>query len=73
VKHGDNAYQREGCRCTYCVACHNARVRGNRADRLKAGRLNHGTRSAYDAGCRCAVCLDMRRAEYARSKAGETA
>lgn len=67
-----NTYERHGCKCAGCRAAHADRVRRNRADRLAAGRLTHGTRSAYDAGCRCTdndrvpSCTGARRVAYER-------
>lgn len=60
--HGtDYAYEYWNCRCRPCRDAHNRRTKANRAARLAAGRLNHGTRSAYDAGCRCEPCRERRR------------
>jgi hypothetical protein len=57
IRHGtESAYEWHDCRCDRCRLRHNERVRRNRAERLAAGRLTHGTRSAYDAGCRCDQC-----------------
>lgn len=59
--HGtEYAYARLDCRCDPCRETHNARVRRNRAERLEAGRVNHGTRSGYDTGCRCEPCRSAR-------------
>ena len=67
ITHGSVAgYDWHGCRCTRCTETHSSRVRRNRADRLAAGQLSHGTRSAYDAGCRCEACKQARRAAYIR-------
>lgn len=63
-------YQTLGCRCDVCVLAFRARkgrlCKANRLDRLRSGRLSHGTRSAYDAGCRCGPCREVRRAAYRR-------
>ena len=58
-------YGKRGCRCAECREGQRARVARNRAERLAAGRLTHGTRSAYDAGCRCQWCKAERRAASA--------
>lgn len=63
--HGTStAYDRCGCRCEVCRGWQAHRVRRNRKARLAAGRLTHGTRSAYDAGCRCPACKDARKIRY---------
>ena len=49
-----------------CREAARAYRRANRAKRLAAGTLNHGTRTAYDCGCRCLQCLDARKAIYKR-------
>lgn len=59
---------RLGCRCEDCRAANRLRAAQGRAQRLAAGRLSHGTRSAYDAGCRCPDCLQVRRDVYARDE-----
>ena len=66
-QHGtDYRYTRLGRRCPMCVENHRARIAAERKARLDAGRLNHGTRSAYDAGCRCDECRAARRRAYER-------
>ena len=64
------AYFRDKCRCPACSTYQSARNARNRADRMAAGRLNHGTRSAYDAGCRCASCVEARGDAYRRLERG---
>lgn len=59
-------YFRKECRCWRCRDYQSGRVRRNRAARLAAGRLSHGTRSAYDAGCRCIPCRGARQEAYQR-------
>lgn len=69
------AYARHGCRCDRCRAYQNERVAKNRRERLEAGRLSHGTASAWDAGCRCDACRqrhDQRHRAYRQSKGGNT-
>jgi hypothetical protein len=75
--HGtDRSYEYGGCRCDDCRAAHAERVKRNRAERLAAGSLTHGTRSAWDAGCRCAECRDAssraRADYYRRTSAADT-
>lgn len=60
------AYAKHRCRCVSCVDYQNGRNARNRADRKAAGRLNHGTRSAYAAGCRCPECTAARGDAYRR-------
>jgi hypothetical protein len=68
-RHGTySRYFRGGCRCPECVAYQRSRVARNRAERVEAGRLNHGTRSAYDAGCRCPACRARRVRAYLLEK-----
>lgn len=69
TEHGYVAYTK-GCRCAVCREAARVYRRANRAGRLTAGTLNHGTRTAYDCGCRCERCLDARKAIYQREKAG---
>lgn len=59
-----SAYYRDKCRCAKCRAYQTSRVAANRADRLAAGRINHGTVSGYDAGCHCDACSATRAARY---------
>ena len=50
--------------CEDCRKYQRERVAANRAARLAAGRIQHGTGSAYDAGCRCDDCMEARRRRY---------
>ncbi len=71
VNHGTSAaYDGAGCRCDVCRGYQAMRVRRNRRERVAAGRLTHGTRSAYDAGCRCPACKDARKVRYAIAERG---
>lgn len=66
--HGSASTYRSGlCRDECCREPHRIATAKNRADRLKSGRLNHGTRSGYDAGCRCPDCRGARAAAHIRA------
>jgi hypothetical protein len=68
--HGtDRSYEYGGCRCDDCRAAHAERVKRNRAERLAAGNLTHGARSAWDAGCRCPECRTVHNAAHADYRA----
>jgi hypothetical protein len=66
--HGSASSYRSGlCREECCREPHRIATAQNRAERLKAGRINHGTRSGYDAGCRCPACRGARSAAHVRA------
>ena len=66
------AYARWGCRCDRCRQYQNERVARGRADRLTAGRIQHG-RTGWDDGCRCDICRDAHQIALHRYYYGEDA
>ncbi|MFD7111468.1 hypothetical protein ACFWAF_14865 [Streptomyces microflavus] len=65
-------YQKRGCRCTVCVAAHNARHvegRRGRVARRDTATFVHGVNGYRNWNCRCAECKAGASAASARERA----